>query len=135
MVLCYMKRITENWLESAKLDLDNIEMIIAREDLTPVGSFHAQQAVKKSFKAYLEEREIPFRKIHDVVTLHGMLSDDLPGLDMVILERLNDLYIDSRYPGELGLLPNGKPDVDDASEFYEFAKLVFEMVNNMVARD
>ena len=50
--------------------------------MTPVASFYAQQAVEKSFKAFLEEKEIAFRKIHDVVTLYGMLSDDLAALDM-----------------------------------------------------
>ena len=55
-----MKKITKDWLDSAKLDLDNIELIITREYLTPVMCFHAQQAVEKSFKAYLEEKEIRF---------------------------------------------------------------------------
>ena len=64
-----------------------------------------------------------------------MLSDELPNLDMVILERLDDLYIDARYPGELGLLPNGKPTVDDARKFYEFAKYIFKKVKSMVEED
>lgn len=57
-----MKKVTEDWLESARMDLDNIELIISRESLTPVVSFHAQQAVEKSFKACLEEKGIQFRK-------------------------------------------------------------------------
>jgi HEPN domain-containing protein len=130
-----MKRITEDWLESARLDLDSIEMVITKEHLTPIASFHAQQVVEKSFKAYLEEKEVPFRKIHDVVTLYGMLSEELPKLDIAILERLDDLYIDARYPGELGLLPNGKPSVDDAWKFYEFAKYVFEEVKSIIEKD
>jgi len=127
-----MKKVTEDWLESAKLDLDSIELIVARESLTPVVSFHAQQTVEKSFKAYLEEKRISFRKTHDVVTLYGMMADQLPTLDIVMLERLDDLYIEARYPGELGLLPNGKPSVDDARKFYEFAKYVFDQVKDLV---
>ena len=123
-----MKKITEDWLESAKMDLDNIELIITRESLTPVMSFHAQQAVEKSLKAYLEEKGIQFRKIHDLVTLYGLLENELPQLDKNILERLNGLYIDSRYPGELGLLPEGRPSLEDVREFYEFAKYVYETV-------
>jgi len=124
-----MKKITKDWLDSAKLDLDNIELIITREYLTPVMCFHAQQAVEKSFKAYLEEKEIRFRKIHDLVTLYGLLENELPELDNNILERLDELYIDARYPGELGLLPEGKPALKHVREFYEFAKYVYEMVN------
>ena len=33
--------------------------------------------------------------------------------------------IDSRYPGDMGLLPEGKPTLVDANEFYTFAKNVF----------
>lgn len=47
---------------------------------------------------------------------------------MTILKKLDELYIDARYPGDLGLLPNGKPSLEDASEFYEFAKMVHEKV-------
>ena len=36
--------------------------------------------------------------------------------DLFIL--LDQLYIDARYPGELGLLPDGKPSVSEAREFY-----------------
>jgi HEPN domain-containing protein len=127
-----MKKATEDWLESARLDLDSIELILARQSLTPVVSFHAQQAVEKSFKACLEEKGVSFRKTHDVVTLHSMVADQLPGIDPAMLERLDDLYIEARYPGELGLLPNGKPSIDDARKFYEFAKDIFDQVKSVV---
>ena len=45
---------------------------------------------------------------------------------------LDDLYIDSRYPGDLGLLPNGKPTLTDAEEFYEFAKDVYNKVKIII---
>ena len=46
---------------------------------------------------------------------------------------MDDLYIESRYPGDLGLLPNGKPTIADAEEFYNFAKEIFEKVKNILA--
>ena len=42
--------------------------------------------------------------------------------------KINDLYIDSRYPGDLGLLPYGKPTLEDVKEFYDFAKEIFYKV-------
>ena len=42
---------------------------------------------------------------------------------------LDSLYIEARYPGELGLLPDGRPTIDDARRFYEYAKWVFETVS------
>jgi len=42
--------------------------------------------------------------------------------------KINELYTESRYPGDLGLLPQGKPTLQDAKEFYDFAQEVFERV-------
>jgi len=38
------------------------------------------------------------------------------------------LYIDARYPGNLGLLPKGKPTLADAQQFYEFAQKIYQNV-------
>ena len=45
-----------------------------------------------------------------------------------MLKVLDKLYIDSRYPGDMGLLPYGKPTTEDAKEFYEFALNIFDKV-------
>jgi len=42
-----------------------------------------------------------------------------------ILLTINELYVESRYPGELGLLPYGKPTRKDAKAFYEFAREIY----------
>ena len=52
-----------------------------------------------------------------------------------ILEDLNQLYIDSRYPGELGLLPSGKPSMKKAKVFYEFAQNLFNKVCEILEID
>jgi len=41
---------------------------------------------------------------------------------------LDELYIDSRYPGDMGLLPHGKPSLEDAQEFYDFSLDVLKKV-------
>ena len=45
-----------------------------------------------------------------------------------MLDEINEIYIDSRYPADLGLLPYGKPTLEDAKEFYEFAQSIFDTV-------
>ena len=69
-------------------------------------------------------------KSHDLITLNGIVSEvwDV-GADEDILALLNKLYIDSRYPGALGLFPQGVPDIDEAKGFFEFAGNLFELVN------
>jgi len=50
-----MKKGSIEWLKSAVMDLDNIKLILHVESLTPIISFHSQQAVEKCLKALLEE--------------------------------------------------------------------------------
>ena len=45
-----------------------------------------------------------------------------------LFDQLNELYIDSRYPTELGLLPSGRPDTETANEFYSFAKNIRDKI-------
>ena len=45
---------------------------------------------------------------------------------------LNKLYLDSRYPGDLGLLPNGKPSIEVAKEFQKLAKEIYERIKTFI---
>jgi HEPN domain-containing protein len=49
-------------------------------------------------------------------------------VDRGILTDLDDLYIESRYPGALGLLPNGRPTREDAERFYRFAQNLYQQI-------
>jgi len=128
-----MKRASGQWLESGEMDLGSIEQIIQRADLTPVAAFHSQQCVEKCLKAVLEEyaRRVP--KEHSTLKLYGLVRDLIPlEVDRDILTDLDDLYIESRYPGELGLLPNGKPTREDAQRFHRFAQSLYEQIRQML---
>jgi HEPN domain-containing protein len=122
-----MKSLTEEWLKAARDDLDVIERIIDDAHLAHIVAFHAQQCIEKGLKAILEEHGIEAPKIHNLVTLSGKVETFIrEKFDMVMFKTLDSLYIDARYPGELGLLPNGKPTAEDAKKFYAFAIMVFE---------
>jgi len=95
--------------------------------LTNIVAFHSGQAIEKSFKALIEYQKIAFIKTHNLEKLYKKLENIIE-VDYEQLEFINELYIDSRYPGDMGLLPNGKPTIDDAIQFYEFAKTVFAKV-------
>lgn len=132
-----MKTLTREWLRAAHNDLDVIEEIIHREDLTHIVAFHAQQCVEKVFKTLLEEYEKELPKIHNLGTLYGLVeayldSETRRDINVPLLKRLDELYIDSRYPGEFGLLPNGKPTMEDARTFYRFAQDIHDSVSEML---
>ncbi|KIM13295.1 MAG: HEPN domain-containing protein [Sulfurovum sp. FS08-3] len=127
-----MKMISKEWLKASNDDMLIIEQIINIEHLTHMVAFHSQQAIEKSLKALIEEYEIDIPKIHKLIRLKKILSDKLTIENDELLETLDELYIDSRYPSNMGLLPNGKPTLEEAKEFYEFAQNIFDKVCNQL---
>lgn len=128
-----MKKVTEEWFKAAKDDLNVIEKIIDYDYLSNIIAFHSQQVIEKVFKAVIEEFELEFIKTHDLIRLFGIVNKQLnTELDLEMLKKINDIYIDSRYPGEFGLLPYGKPTLENAKEFYKFAIEVYEKIKKFL---
>lgn len=126
-----MKKLTEAWLKAAEDDLRVIERIGRDEHLTHMVAFHAQQAVEKSLKAVIEEYELGSVKIHNLERLFEIVRHCMEiNADISLIEMLDKLYVDSRYPGNLGLLPNGMPSLAHAKEFSSFARSVYENIKD-----
>ena len=123
-----MRPMTKEWLKAAYDDILVIEKIYSDELLSHMTAFHSQQCAEKSFKAILEENEIEFPKIHKLRKLQNILPVAIDIQDVFIIKTLDELYIESRYPGDMGLLPHGKPTLENAKEFYEFAQDIFNQV-------
>ena len=128
-----MKPITEEWINKAREDLDVALLISSREDLTNIVAFHCQQAVEKTLKGIIEEFGIGFVKTHNLERLLGVVGKNLDfDVDLNIIKRLDELYITTRYPSDLGLLPSGKPSIPDAKELYDFADALYNSVKEML---
>ena len=125
-----MKKSTQSWLNLAQEDLIVLESIHNNELATGAASFHAQQCVEKSLKAVLEEYAPRVPKIHDLNKLFHEVSNFLSiEFDEITVEKLNSLYIESRYPGAFGFLPSGKPTLEDVSFFFKFAQNIFNSIS------
>jgi HEPN domain-containing protein len=128
-----MNELTKEWLNHAKKDLLVVEKILDDENLTNIIAFHSQQCIEKVFKSILifYTGEIP--RIHNLLKLYGMISEyEKIDVDLQSLKRINETYIDSRYPSDLGLLPNGQPSLKTVKEFYNTAKEVFQQVKSKI---
>jgi len=127
-----MRKQAEDWITLADKDLYAAE-IMSNEDfsLTNIVAFHCQQAIEKYLKAFLIENNVPLIRTHDLVRLNGMIKDirDL-GIDEEKLIVINEVYSDSRYPGELGLMPDGTLSDSQAKKFIEYAKEIKVIINN-----
>jgi len=117
----------KEWLKSAYGDIRNIHYIIKDPFLTHMVAFHAQQAIEKSLKAVIENEEKRIPRVHRLQHLVSVVDVDF-NLNEEIIEVLDELYIESRYPGDLGLLPEGKPSLKNAKDFEDFSIYVFEEV-------
>ncbi len=111
------------WISSALADLKSIEHIIDDEFLTHIVALKPCWNRRQVFK-------VP--RTHSTLRLYGMIKDELAiEIDIDLLTDFDSLYIDARYPGDLGLLPDGKPSQTDAREFYDVAQSVFCTINGM----
>jgi len=119
-----MKRQVEDWMLLADKDLCVAEIILNHEyPLTNIVAFHCQQTIEKYMKAFLIEKDIPIIKTHDLIRLNAMIKEIIDlGIDEEKLILINEAYIESRYPGEFGLMPDGIPSKEQAKEFITYSK-------------
>ena len=48
---------------------------------------------------------------------------------MEIFKQINETYIDTRYPSDLGLLPEGMPSLEKVRSFYQTAKEIYKQIS------
>ena len=127
-----MKQVTQGWFNFALTDLKNCEKILHDEFLTNIVAFHAQQAIEKCFKAVIEEYELGFIKTHDLIKLNDIIKESIEyKIDINALMQINEIYIITRYPGDIGLL-DSKPTIKEAEYFYSIANEVYEKIKELL---
>ena len=127
-----MKKPVADWLFLAESDLRTAKIAVKDEyPLTNIVTFHCQQAIEKYLKAYLIENEVSLIKTHDLVKLNDLINEIKNlGIDENKLLIINEVYIETRYPGEFGLLPGGIPTYEQAKEFIEYAEEIKSVISN-----
>ncbi|UCZ56936.1 HEPN domain-containing protein [Desulfurispirillum indicum] len=121
-----------HWLRAAKDDLDAIDELLRNPNLTNIAAFHAQQAIEKTFKALLEYEQKDVPKSHNLEKLYGYVQHLICVDDFSTLEMINEIYIDSRYPGDLGILPAGKPSLQITQKFRRMAQDIFHQAGSIL---
>ncbi len=99
-----MNEIVAEWIEKAKEDYRTAEreIRVRKAPSYDVICFHAQQCAEKYLKALLAQSQIPFRAIHDLEVLLGLVIPVSPDLNTIRDKflMLNDYAVEFRYPGE-----------------------------------
>lgn len=123
-----MKKAAEAWLDFAHRDLEAAKLLVDHEYVSNAVLFHSQQCVEKCLKALLEEADVPVPHLHSIVKLHSFLMEEAGislSLDEDELDLLDAVYIDTRYPSGIGLLPSGFPTKEDAQGLLKIAEKVY----------
>ena len=122
-----MRRGTKLWLDFADRDLEAARLLVDNEYVSNAVLFHSQQCVEKCLKALLEENHIPVPHVHNVLKLYSLLKENSPislSVSEDELDLVDAVYIDTRYPSGIGLLPSGFPTKEDAWELLRIAEKV-----------
>jgi len=124
----------ELWLQYASDDLRSAKILLA-EGVYNITCFHSQQAVEKLFKALIAAYDQPIPRTHNLIRLHkiceGLFGDKIETDDEKLI-LLNDVYIDSRYPADFGVLPSGQPGEREAKMTYSHAKEIDTLLRPLV---
>ena len=123
-----MKKQAKEWLRFAKTDLQSSKTLIIDENLSTSAAFHVQQCVEKSLKGLLELYNEKVPRVHDLIKLNQQIEEiDTINIkiDEEIIDQINQVYIDTRYPADFGLLPEGNPSKERIEKFIEEAESIY----------
>ncbi len=125
-----MKKRVKEWVKYSKLDLDSALKLLESPELTQSAAFHCQQSIEKALKAIIEEKINKVPRTHDLEKLYGLIEEYGIKLkiDEDILDQVNDVYIETRYPSDLGLVPEGIPKVETIKYFYDLSESIYKQV-------
>ena len=55
-------------------------------------------------------------------------------IDLTYIKKLDEVYTEARYPSDLGLMPYGKPTIEETEKLYEFAKNLYDTIVNFLKK-
>jgi len=126
------------WIEYAKRDIKAAENLLVDDFVANAVLLHCHQAVEKIFKAILAEYDIAIPRIHELNKLHNLVPIDIRNelkINLSELITIDEIYIDSRYPADAGILPSGFPSGEEAGEIFTIAKKIYSACYSSLIND
>jgi HEPN domain-containing protein len=121
-----MKKEWIEWIYYADNDIASAKIQMAAHGSTGHVAVFCQQAIEKYFKAHLIEHGWELRKTHNLLYLYDEIENIQSwNLDKNLLADVNDVYLDNRYPGDVGIMPDGMmPSEERTRRYLELAQEV-----------
>ena len=114
------------WIIYTREDYEALDLL-KDSNLYRTICFHSQQLAEKTIKAVLFEKNIKIPRTHNITYLLSLLNFDIP-VEKSDMEFLPTIYIESRYPPDIGLLPSGEPTKDDADRAINISRNLYHYI-------
>lgn len=130
-----MKKQVSEWILFARVDLDSALKLMEEPHLSQNSVFHCQQTIEKAFKAVIEDNNNRVPRTHDLRRLLGIIETYgiVIEIEEDILDAINAVYTETRYPSDLGLIPDGIPGMKTVTQFYALAKSIYHQVYQLLS--
>ena len=115
-----------DWIYFADNDIDSAKIQMEGNGSTGHVAVCCQQAIEKYFKGHLIKSGWELSRTHNLLQLHREIENIQSwNLDKNLLKDLNGVYIDDRYPGSFGTMPDGlMPSEEEIQSYFELAQEV-----------
>jgi HEPN domain-containing protein len=118
-------KLVQSWLEKAREDIAAADRLVQSPPLSGAAAFHAQQAAEKVLKAYLAWRDVPGRRIHELIELLAECEEVDAGFASLVpaAKQLSPYAVEPRYPSR-----TPTPSPQEAEEALRLAREVMGFV-------
>jgi HEPN domain-containing protein len=123
---------TKKWLTYSNENLEAAIVLLESELYNPC-LHNVQQSIEKAIKSLIIEKEIPFKKTHNIMELNSILLKNNISIELTEDECdfLDSIYLPTKYP--IGsALPFFYPDRDICKNTIGLAKRILEEVKNLI---
>lgn len=124
--------LVRDWLTRASHDLQAARILSAAADpVLDTAIYHCQQAAEKAVKAWLQSKDTPFPKTHDVEDLVDQAAKQNPDFqELAKPAAVLTPYVSAfRYPGGAG---EPMPTREEFDEALQYAQAIYDFVLNLL---
>lgn len=126
-----MKKASENWLKIAEADL-RAAKIMLREDEPMAFIFHLHAAIEKILKGIVEENGTTPPKIHNLKQLAvNSCRLKLDSHNEEVLIKLNESFVDSRYPTDIDEFDDMYPK-EECEKLFKEVEVTFKWLKSLL---
>ncbi|HMN25835.1 MAG TPA: HEPN domain-containing protein [Ignavibacteriaceae bacterium] len=127
-----MQEETKNWLKYAEENLDAARVLLNSELFNPC-LHNVQQCIEKALKSIIIEKNIPFKKTHNIFELKIILYKNGIAIEMSDddCDFLDSIYLPTKYPVG-SALPFYYPEKNDCLKSIKMAETLLHQIANIL---